>query len=41
MTINRYLESLTNAQTLEELWDMHCRKMAGYGFDRLLYGFTR
>jgi len=41
MTLNRYLEALTNAQSLEELWDMHCRKMAGYGFDRLLYGFTR
>ncbi|MFU8864065.1 MAG: LuxR family transcriptional regulator [Rhodobacterales bacterium] len=41
MTLNRYLEALTNTQTLEELWDMHCRKMDGYGFDRLLYGFTR
>lgn len=41
MSTNRYLESLTNAQSMEELWDMHCRKMATYGFDRLLYGFTR
>ena len=41
MSLNRYLEALTNAQSLEELWDMHCRKMASYGFDRLLYGFTR
>ena len=41
MILNRYLEALTNAQSLEELWDMHCRRMAGYGFDRLLYAFTR
>lgn len=41
MTLNSYLEALTNTQTLEELWDMHCRKMDSYGFDRLLYGFTR
>lgn len=40
MTLNRYLEALTNAQSLEELWDMHCRKMEEYGFDRLLYAFT-
>lgn len=41
MTLNTYLEALTNARSLEELWDMHCRKMAQYGFDRLLYAFTR
>ncbi len=32
---------MTNAQSIEELWDMHTRKMAEYGFDRLLYGYTR
>jgi predicted NAD/FAD-dependent oxidoreductase len=36
-----YLERLTEVQTIEELWDLHCRTMANYGFDRLLYGFTR
>ncbi|QPM89576.1 helix-turn-helix transcriptional regulator [Pseudooceanicola algae] len=36
-----YLEHLTNAQSIEELWTLHCDKMADYGFDRLLYGFTR
>ena len=41
MTLNLYLEALTNAGSLEELWDMHCRKMEDYGFDRLLYAFTR
>ena len=36
-----YLEALTGAQSIESLWDMHIEKMASYGFDRLLYGFTR
>jgi len=36
-----YLHFLTNCQTIEELWDAHCAKMESYGFDRLLYGFTR
>lgn len=36
-----YLDAVTNAHTVEELWDYHPRKMATYGFDRLMYGFTR
>ena len=36
-----FLENVTNAQTVEELWDHHTRQMATYGFDRLMYGFTR
>ncbi|MBY6089734.1 helix-turn-helix transcriptional regulator [Maritimibacter alkaliphilus] len=36
-----YLERLTNARSIEELWTLHTEKMASYGFDRLLYGFTR
>jgi len=36
-TINRLL----NASTIEELWDMHTRRMAQFGFDRLIYGCTR
>jgi LuxR family transcriptional regulator len=36
-----YLERLTNAQSIEELWQLHCDKMATFGFDRLIYGFTR
>ncbi|MWD27392.1 LuxR family transcriptional regulator [Aquicoccus sp. SCR17] len=35
-----YLIALTNAPNIESLWDMHSRRMAQYGFDRLLYGFT-
>ena len=35
------LDKLTNARTVEELWDVHTRQMETYGFDRLVYGFTR
>ena len=36
-----YLIELTNALSVELLWDMHCRAMNAFGFDRLIYGFTR
>ncbi|WP_299145309.1 LuxR family transcriptional regulator [uncultured Tateyamaria sp.] len=36
-----YLHRLSNCQTIEELWKAHSRKMAEFGFDRLIYGFTR
>jgi len=35
------LNRLLDATTMEELWDIHTRAMAGYGFDRLLYGCTQ
>jgi len=35
------LDKLTNARTVEELWNVHTRQMETYGFDRLVYGFTR
>ena len=35
------VEKLTNARRVEELWDVHTRQMATYGFDRIMYGFTR
>lgn len=35
------LDKLTNARTVEELWDLHTRQMKSYGFDRLMYGYTR
>ena len=35
------LNDLLNAPEIEELWDMHVKRMARYGFDRLLYGATR
>ena len=33
--------ALINTPTIEELWNMHTARMAGYGFDRLIYGYTR
>ncbi|MCH2165551.1 MAG: LuxR family transcriptional regulator [Marinovum sp.] len=38
--LNAYLLKVTNTTDIETLWAMHCEKMALYGFDRLLYGFT-
>ncbi|KPP88457.1 MAG: LuxR family transcriptional regulator [Rhodobacteraceae bacterium HLUCCA08] len=35
------LEALTNAPSVENLWQLHCDKLAEIGFDRLIYGFTR
>ncbi|WP_372885487.1 autoinducer binding domain-containing protein [Shimia sp.] len=39
MTVD-YLDALTKAGQFEELWDMHVDWMAGFGFDRLIYGYT-
>lgn len=36
-----YLDTVTNAATLEDVWECHCDAMAAFGFDRLIYGFTR
>ncbi|MEM6726961.1 MAG: LuxR family transcriptional regulator [Pseudomonadota bacterium] len=41
MRVFNYLEAVTEAQTTEELWEMHSQRMASYGFDRIMYGFTR
>ncbi|MEQ9259898.1 MAG: LuxR family transcriptional regulator [Roseovarius sp.] len=35
------LNDFVTAPSIEALWDMHCRQMNDYGFDRLIYGFTR
>lgn len=35
------VNALLNAASIEELWNHHTRFMAGYGFDRLIYGYTR
>ncbi|MEL6609407.1 MAG: LuxR family transcriptional regulator [Pseudomonadota bacterium] len=40
-SLSTFLEDLTSAPTIEALWEMHTEKMAQYGFDRLLYGFSR
>jgi DNA-binding CsgD family transcriptional regulator len=36
-----HLTAMTNAPSVEELWALHVARMADYGFDRLIYGFTR
>jgi len=36
-----YLEQITEAQTIEELWSVHVDEMAKFGLNRLIYGFTR
>ena len=36
-----YLEKLNEANSIEDLWALHTRTMAEFGFDRLIYGFTR
>ncbi len=41
MGMIEYLNFLSNAKNLEELWSAHTAQMAGFGFDRLIYGCTR
>lgn len=36
-----HLNAITHALTAEDLWDLHTKKMASYGFDRIIYAFTR
>lgn len=37
----KHLEELIAAQSVDELWAAHLDRMSTYGFDRLVYGFTR
>lgn len=41
MSLRRYLLGVADSQSIEELWEAHLAKMAEFGFERLLYGFTR
>jgi len=41
MNLRAYLLRVADCQTIEELWEGHVAKMAEFGFDRLIYGFTR
>jgi DNA-binding CsgD family transcriptional regulator len=36
-----HLEAVIEATSIEDIWALHTQKMADYGFDTLLYGFTR
>ncbi len=35
------MHTVATATTIETVWDLHCRKMNEYGFDRIMYAFTR
>ncbi|MEM9392220.1 MAG: LuxR family transcriptional regulator [Pseudomonadota bacterium] len=37
----QHLSELMDKKSIEEVWALHCRYMRSFGFDRLLYGFTR
>ncbi|WP_264213641.1 helix-turn-helix transcriptional regulator [Leisingera thetidis] len=41
MKVKKYLNFVCGAQSLEELWHGHVQQMAEFGFDRLIYGYTR
>lgn len=36
-----HLAAITSAGSVEELWQLHTDHMAAFGFDRLIYGYTR
>lgn len=36
-----YMERLVDARALEDVWTLHRRGMAAFGFDRVIYGLTR
>lgn len=37
----RQIEALIDADTIEAAWQIHQTAMAAFGFDRMIYGFTR
>jgi len=41
MKVKRYLNFVCGAESLEQLWHAHVQQMAEFGFDRLIYGYTR
>ncbi|MBE3637732.1 helix-turn-helix transcriptional regulator [Mangrovicoccus algicola] len=41
MDLRDYLEAVIDAHTMEQVWQIHVEAMAEFGFDRLIYGFTR
>lgn len=41
MELQSYLEAVIDAHSMEQVWAIHTEAMAAFGFDRLIYGFTR
>ncbi|MEM8979158.1 MAG: LuxR family transcriptional regulator [Pseudomonadota bacterium] len=39
--LREFIIDVTEAPSVEDVWTLHTQKMADYGFDRLLYGYTR
>lgn len=37
----QFLDEILHASTIEDIWSLHTKRMAQYGFDRLLYAFSR
>ncbi len=40
-SIIAHFNDVTAAHSVEELWEFHTSHMAAFGFDRLIYGYTR
>ncbi|SFR39545.1 LuxR family transcriptional regulator [Yoonia tamlensis] len=40
-TLVEQLSLLTSARSVETLWNLHTEQMNAYGFDRVMYGYTR
>lgn len=40
-SLAEHLTEVTSARTVEGLWALHTARMDEYGFDRLIYGYTR
>lgn len=41
MGLQDYLEAVIAADSMEAVWEIHLREMREFGFDKLIYGFTR
>lgn len=41
MSVIDFLDFVAKCRSLEQLWDGYQEKMAAYGFDRIIYGYTR
>lgn len=41
MILRQYLQFIASCQSIEEVWANHIQQMSKYGFDRLIYGYTR
>ena len=40
-SVTSHINAMMNVTRVDDLWKLHTEKMKTYGFDRLIYGFTR